>query len=83
MKINIPCPYCGCQVCEGQTQDGVKCEISICRCADGSNEFDVTIEYPELQNTDYEKHQCTEEELETCLQSRFNIDLESINHQCS
>lgn len=76
MKIDIPCPSCGCQECLGQTQDGVKCEISICRCEDGGNEFDVTITYPEMQNTDYEKHQCTEEELENCLQSRFNINLE-------
>ena len=66
-----------------QTIDGVKCAISICRCVDGSNEFDVTIEYPELQNAEYEKHQCTEADLEGCLQSRFNIDLNSINHKCS
>lgn len=80
--INIPCPSCGCQYCDAVTKTGEKVRIEICRCVDGSNEFDVTIVRNESNMIDYEKHQCSEEEIELCLTSRFNIDINSINHEC-
>lgn len=82
MKINIPCQNCGCQYCEATTLSGEKMKIEICRCNDGSGEFDVAI-YPEDGSlSQYEKHQCPKSEIENCLTARFNINLESINHQC-
>ena len=30
MRINIPCPNCGCQYCEGETKSGEKVKIEIC-----------------------------------------------------
>ncbi|WP_298143022.1 hypothetical protein [Flavobacterium sp.] len=81
--INIPCPSCGCQYCEAETLSGEKVRIEICRCNDGSNEFDVTITNDNELETQYEKHQCAKEELESCLISRFNINIKSIDHKCS
>ncbi|OJU28180.1 MAG: hypothetical protein BGN92_10035 [Sphingobacteriales bacterium 41-5] len=82
MKINIPCPNCGCQYCEAETKYGKKVKIEICRCNDGSGEFEVSI-FPDNGNEpEYEKHQCSQEDIATCLANRFNIDLDSMNHQC-
>mgnify|MGYP001295624866 CR=1 FL=1 len=82
MKINIPCAECGCQYCAAEMKSGEKVNIEICKCNDGSGEFEVTI-YPEGSNEPLnEKHQCNENELAGCLTSRFNIDLNSMNHQC-
>lgn len=82
MKINIPCPDCGCQYCDAETTSGEKVKIEICRCDDGSGEFEVSITDEETKETLYEKHQCSAAEIEDCLTSRFNIDLNSMNHQC-
>lgn len=80
--INIPCSSCGCQYCNAETINGEKVRIEICRCYDGSNEYDVTITSDNNDEIQYEKHQCSSEELENCLISRFNIVIESINHEC-
>lgn len=82
MKINIPCPNCGCQYCEAETKSGEKVKIEICRCDDGSGEFDVSITPEDESQIQYEKHQCAKEDIEDCLIARFNIDLNSMNHQC-
>jgi hypothetical protein len=82
MKINIPCPTCGCQFCDGETKTGQKVKIEICRCFDGSGEFEVSIIPDDGRDVQYEKHQCTQEEIEGCLTSRFNIALNSMSHKC-
>ncbi|MBK9680361.1 MAG: hypothetical protein IPO69_16085 [Saprospiraceae bacterium] len=82
MKINIPCAQCGCQNCDATTKSGEKVRIEICRCQDGSGEFDVSIIPKDGSQIQNEKHQCAEEEIEKCLTSRFNIDLDTMNHQC-
>lgn len=80
--INIPCPTCGCQYCDAETKTGKKVKIEICRCQDGSGEFDVTIIHSESGETTYEKHQCPKEDISDCLTSRFNIDLNTMHHEC-
>ena len=80
--IKIPCPNCGCQYCEATTKSGENVRITICRCHDGSGEFDVTIESCDGQPTTYEKYQCSEKDIEHCLTSRFNINLQTMNHNC-
>jgi len=82
MKINIPCPSCGCQSCDAETTTGEEVSIEVCRCNDGSGEFNVNIIPKSKGDVKYEKHQCSESEIESCLTSRFNIDLNSMNHQC-
>ena len=83
MKISIPCPDCGCMFCDAQTKNGENVTIDICKCNDGSGEYEVTI-YPEGSDEPLnEKHQCTENDLAGCLASRFNIDVNTINHQCN
>lgn len=82
MKVNIPCPNCGCQYCDAETRAGEKVKIEICRCNDGSGEFEISIISDESQETQYEKHQCSENDIAGCLTTRFNIDIDSINHQC-
>lgn len=82
MKVNIPCPNCGCQYCEAETKAGEKVRIEICRCQDGSGEFDVSIIPNEDGEIKYEKNQCSENDIAGCLASRFDIDLNSMNHQC-
>ena len=82
MKINIPCPSCGCQYCEATTQSSEKVKIEICRCYDGSGEFSVSIIPDDGSQIKYEKHQCNVDEIEACLASRFNIDVTTMNHKC-
>ncbi|MGB4773315.1 MAG: hypothetical protein WBP58_17755 [Chitinophagaceae bacterium] len=82
MVINIPCPSCGCQYCDAQTKAGEKVKIEICRCDDGSGEFEVTIQHHSTGQVAYEKHQCAKEDIAGCLTSRFNIDLDSMSHEC-
>ena len=82
MKINIPCPNCGCQNCEAVTKTGQKVQIEICRCNDGSGEFDVAIIPFGTEERQYEKFQCPEEEIANCLTTRFEIDINGIDHQC-
>lgn len=82
MKIVIPCPGCGCQYCTATTKSGKKVKIEICRCIDGSGEFDVSIIPEDGSQTQFEKHQCSQEEIENCLSVRFHVDLESMNHKC-
>jgi hypothetical protein len=80
--INIPCPSCGCQYCDAETKSGNKVRIEICRCVDGGGEFDVSIIPEDGSEVSYEKHQCSSEDIERCLVSRFNINIASMNHQC-
>jgi len=80
--INIPCPSCGCQYCEAETKLGEKVKIEICRCNDGSSEFNVSIIYSNGNNTQNEKHQCSKNDIEGCLTTRFKIDLNSMIHKC-
>jgi hypothetical protein len=80
--FNILCPSCGCQYCEAETKNGEKVRIEICRCNDGSGEFNVSIIPEDKSQMEYEKHQCSEKEIESCLTSQFNIDINSLNHQC-
>lgn len=82
MIINIPCPNCGCQYCEAETKSGEKVRIEICRCNDGSGEFDVSIIPAVESEIKYEKHQCSQKDIADCLAARFNVDLNSMNHQC-
>lgn len=82
MKVKIPCPYCGCQYCNASTKAGEKVSIEICRCNDGSGEFEVTIIQNENREPLYEKYQCCEDDIASCLTARFNIDLDSMRHQC-
>lgn len=81
--INIPCPSCGCQYCEAETNSKEKVRIEICRCDDGSGEFDVTIIPSDGSQIKHEKYQCPEAEIENCLKSRFNIDLDTMYHECT
>lgn len=83
MKINIPCPDCGCQTCEAETRAGKKVEIQICRCNDGSGEFDVSVIPADGSEPTYAKHQCSEDELADCLTAEFQIDLNTLDHNCS
>ncbi|MCO6497190.1 MAG: hypothetical protein J5I50_05960 [Chitinophagaceae bacterium] len=80
--INIPCPNCGCQYCEAETKTGEKVKIEICRCNDGSSEFEVSIIPANNSEIEYEKHQCSQKDIADCLTARFNIDLNSMNHKC-
>lgn len=82
MKVQIPCPSCGCQYCKAKTNTGEEVRIEICRCQDGSGEFEVTIFHNGTGNIENEKHQCTEKEISSCLSTRFNVDLDSMSHQC-
>ncbi len=80
--IKIPCPSCRCQYCEATTNSGEKVRIEICRCNDGSGEFDVAIIPSNGGQISNEKHQCSEKEIEQCLTSRFQINLDTMNHKC-
>ncbi|MBK8369797.1 MAG: hypothetical protein IPL20_00165 [Saprospiraceae bacterium] len=80
--INIPCPSCGCQDCDAETKNGTKVKIEICRCNNGSGEFDITITQENEVEPIYEKYQCSEEEIESTLVNRFDINLGSMNHRC-
>ncbi len=82
MTINIPCPDCGCQTCAAETTDGKKVELQICRCNDGSGEYEITITPENNGEPEYEKHQCPEGDIVDCLTSRFSIDLTSMDHKC-
>jgi hypothetical protein len=42
----------------------------------------VTIIPENESDIQHEKHQCSKEEIADCLSVRFNIDLNSMNHQC-
>lgn len=80
--ISIPCANCGCQYCDAKTKNGENVKIKICRCNDGSGEFNVSI-IPSINGQiEYEKHQCTEKEIEQCLTMRFDIDINSMSHHC-
>lgn len=81
MKLKIPCESCGCQHCDATTKSGESVHLQICRCEDGSSQFDIMIT-DENGNTINETHQCNEKDVEDCLNSRFNIDLESMSHEC-
>jgi len=80
--IKIPCPSCGCQYCEAITITGEKVRIEICRCNDGSRQYEVSIIQNDESKTSHEKHQCSEKEIEQCLASRFKINLDTMNHKC-
>lgn len=80
--IKIPCPSCGCQYCEATTNNGQNVKIEICRCNDGSGEFEISIIPEGNSSILYEKHQCSDNEIEKCLNSRFKINLNSMTHQC-
>ena len=80
--IKIPCPSCGCQYCEATTSSGEKVRIEICRCNDGSGEYEVSIMPNDVSKTSYEKNQCSEKDIELCLTSRFKINLDTMNHKC-
>jgi hypothetical protein len=82
MKINIPCDTCGCQECDATTNNGEKVKISICRCSDGSGQFDVSIEPYDGSEIIYETHQCSKSDIEDCLNNRYNVDLNSMSHEC-
>ena len=83
MIINIPCTHCGCQTCEAETTIGQIVQLEICRCNDGSNEFEISITPLQANsNPEYEKHQCSANEIAECLSSRFNINITSITHRC-
>jgi hypothetical protein len=82
MIINIPCPNCGCQNCEAVTADGEKCRIQICRCPDGSGEFEVSIALANKELQIWEKYQCPATEIASSLTSRYNINYNTISHQC-
>jgi hypothetical protein len=83
MKINIPCPACGCMYCCAETKLGEKVKIEICTCSDGSGDYDVTIYQAGADEPLYEKHQCSQDDLADCLETRYKIDTKSINHQCN
>lgn len=82
MKINIPCPSCGCQHCEATTISGEKVKIEICSCNDGSGDYNVSISTEDGIHPTHELYRCDPLEIEDCLTSRFKIDLESMNHRC-
>lgn len=83
MKINIPCRDCGCQFFEAnEISTGKKVNISVCICHDGGGDYEVGILDHATGSIQDEKHQCPEAELETCLSSRFNIDITTIYHEC-
>jgi hypothetical protein len=82
MKINIPCPHCGCQTFDAKTKTGDPVIIEICRCLDGSGEFTVRIINKDGSPDDYETYRCGKDEIENSLTSRFHIDLETISHKC-
>jgi len=82
MKINIPCPDCGCQTCAAKTKTGEAVTIQICRCNDGSGEYEVSIIPIDGSDIQNEKHQCPSSEIETCISNRFDVDIESMSHNC-
>jgi len=79
-KINIPCS-CGCGKWEAKTKKGDDIIIQICRCQDGSGEYDVSI-IDENGKASEEKHRCSKSEVEGCISNRFNIDVDSMSHNC-
>jgi len=83
MTINIPCPSCGCQLCDATTKTGEKVQIEICRCNDGSGEFEVSIIPANGSEIENEKHQCSGNDIVDCLTTRYRINLESMYHKCS
>ena len=82
MNVKIPCPSCGCQYCEALTNEGIKVRIEVCRCKDGSGEFDISVYNETDEWLLNEKHQCAEDEISHCLTSRFKINLDSMSHEC-
>jgi hypothetical protein len=80
--INIPCPQCGCQTCDATTNSGEPVEIRICNCNDGSGNYDVTITPKNGGPSSYHTYRCPKFEIESCLTSSFNINMNSINHYC-
>jgi hypothetical protein len=82
MKINIPCPHCGCQTCDAKTKTGDPVIIVMCRCLDGSGEFSVEIKKLDGSHLCDETYRCSKDEIENSLTSRFHINLETISHKC-
>jgi len=83
MKINIPCSSCGCQTCDAKNKSGDDVIIQICSCNDGSGNYDIEITPKHGGVSIYETHRCPSQEIEICLSNRFDIDIDSINHECS
>ncbi len=81
MKINIQCPTCGCQTCQANTLSGQPVTIEVCSCPDGSGNYDLTI-YPNSGDPMYETYRSLKD-LEDILSSQYEIDLNSIKHDCN
>ncbi len=81
MKINIPCPTCGCQTCQAKTLSGEKVTIEVCSCPDGSGNYDLTI-YHKTSDPVNETYR-SRKDLEDILSSQYEIDLNSIEHNCN
>lgn len=81
IKIEIPCDTCGCSTYNAMTKEGMKCELQVCKCEDGSGAYEVTIN---KLNGDvlYETHRCNKEDITDCINGRFSIDPNSISHEC-
>jgi hypothetical protein len=81
IKIEIPCPSCGCLKFEAETTNNSRVSIQVCQCVDGSNDFEVFI--TENGKTTYEKHQCSKEDLAESLETRFSVKPDTLTHTCT
>lgn len=81
VEIDIPCDVCGCSSYDAKTIDGRDCELQVCKCEDGSGDYEVTI-YDLDGEVIYETHRCDKEDITACLNSRFQINPDTIRHEC-
>lgn len=81
VNIEIPCKSCGCSTYEAKTENGEDCLLEICKCDDGSGEYEVTI-FTNVGEPLYEMHRCDKNDITDCINSRFNINPETISHDC-
>jgi hypothetical protein len=81
IEIEIPCDTCGCSTYDAMTTDGKKCKLQVCKCEDGSGDYEVTIN--ELNGEVlHETHRCDKKDITDCLNGRFSINADSITHEC-
>lgn len=82
VNIEIPCDVCGCSTYEAKMTNGEDCILEVCKCEDGSGEYEVTIYGVDGEQT-YEMHRCDKNDITDCINGRFNINPETIKHECN
>jgi hypothetical protein len=81
VEITIPCDSCGCSEYFAKTKNGRPCKIEVCKCLDDPNNYDVTI-YKDNEEIEFQTHRCCKDEITDCLNGHFDIDINTVIHNC-